>query len=163
VAVVPLDMPPLCQRPEDIPVLVQKFLTDASRELKVPRRDLSPAAMQKLQRYRFPGNIRELRNLIERACILARGSMLGPADFPLGEEGDPDADPIRDCVRAMSSSVDLRASVERFEKELVLRALEDAGGVQAEAARRLNISRGDVGYKIRKYAVQLSDPAGESQ
>ncbi|HSZ54841.1 MAG TPA: sigma-54 dependent transcriptional regulator [Tepidisphaeraceae bacterium] len=157
VAVVPLDMPPLFQRPQDIPLLVEKFLTDASRELKVPRRGLAPAALQKLQRYRFPGNIRELRNLIERACILGRGNTLGPADFPLGEEAEAESDPIRNCARAMPPSLDLRESVERFEKELILRALEEAEGVQAEAARRLNISRGDVGYKLRKYAVQSPD------
>jgi DNA-binding NtrC family response regulator len=159
VAVVPLEMPQLCQRPEDIPVLVEKFLTDAARELKVPRRGISPPALQKLQRYRFPGNIRELRNLIERACILARGNTLMPGDFPLGDEAGAEVDPIRTAVRAMPSSLDLRESVERFEKELVVRALEEAEGVQAEAARRLNISRGDVGYKIRKYAVQLRQGA----
>jgi DNA-binding NtrC family response regulator len=155
VAVVPLEMPTLHQRTQDIPALVEKFLSDASRELKVPRRALSPAALQKLQRYRFPGNIRELRNLIERACILARGDMLGAADFPLGDEAGSESDPIHACVHAMPASVDLRETVERFEKELILRAMEDAEGVQAEAARRLNISRGDVGYKLRKYGVHV--------
>ena len=64
VAVVPVEMPPLRVRPDDIPALVERFLTDAARELKVPRHTLAPAALRKLQQYPFPGNIRELRNLI---------------------------------------------------------------------------------------------------
>lgn len=162
VAVVPLEMPPLHQRVEDIAILVERFLTDASRELKVPRRGIAPAALQKLQGYRFPGNIRELRNLIERACILSRGNVLGAADFPLGDETESHSDPIRCCARALPSSLDLRESVERFEKELILRALEESAGVQAEAARRLNISRGDIGYKLRKYEVQAPEAAEPS-
>jgi transcriptional regulator with GAF, ATPase, and Fis domain len=113
--------------------------------------------MDKLRAYAFPGNIRELRNLIERACILARGATIEPADFPLGGDADraSDAgvDPVRACARALPDSIDLRETLERLERELLMRALADADGVQAEAARRLNLARGDIGYKIRKYAI----------
>jgi two-component system response regulator PilR (NtrC family) len=163
IAVVPVEMPPLRNRPEDIQPLVERFLFDAACELKVPRRTLAPAALKKLQAYDFPGNIRELRNLIERACILARGETIGAADFPLGADDESSAaenetDPIRRCARAMPSNVDLREAVEQLEKELVVRALDEAGGVQAEAARRLNVSRGDIGYKLRKYGLQPQEP-----
>ena len=154
VAVVPIEMPPLRQRPEDVPTLVEKFLADAARDLKVPRRTISPAALAKLQRYAFPGNIRELRNLIERACILARGDVIEPADFPLGaEDADGAADPAGRCARAAPFPLDLREFLDGVERAMLVRALEESGGVQAEAARRLNLSRGDVGYKVRKYGL----------
>jgi DNA-binding NtrC family response regulator len=147
-------------RPGDIPVLVERFLADAARELKVPRHTVAPAAMTKLQGYAFPGNIRELRNLIERACILARGDVIVASDFPLGGAAGDDAgagaegdDPVRRCARSMPLPVDLRELMDEIEKALLVRALADAGGVQAEAARRLNLSRGDVGYKLRKYGL----------
>jgi DNA-binding NtrC family response regulator len=163
VAVVPLEMPPLRDRPDDIPALVERFLTDAARELKVPRHTLAPAALRKLQQYPFPGNIRELRNLIERACILSRGNGIGPADFPIspddgGSTGGGADDAIHRCARSLPATIDLRETVEHLERELVVRALEDADGVLAEAARRLNVSRGDVGYKIRKYGIPPQDP-----
>ncbi|MBK7709188.1 MAG: sigma-54-dependent Fis family transcriptional regulator, partial [Acidobacteria bacterium] len=73
-AVVPLIVPPLRDRREDIPTLVRYLLRTTSRELKVPEREISRAALDKLCRYDFPGNVRELRNLIERANILATGA-----------------------------------------------------------------------------------------
>ena len=77
-AVVPISLPPLRQRREDIPGLCELFCREVSRELKVPMRRISSAAMDKLRRYDFPGNIRELRNLIERALILSTTPELGP-------------------------------------------------------------------------------------
>jgi DNA-binding NtrC family response regulator len=155
VAVVPVEMPPLRDRPEDIPALVERFLVDAARELKVRRRTIAPAALVKLQTYHFPGNIRELRNLIERACILARGDVITMADFPLGDSapGAAGDDPAARYARAATLPLDLRELLEGVERELIVRALEESDGVQAEAARRLNLTRGDVGYKMRKYGL----------
>jgi len=76
-AVVPIAIPPLRERREDIPVLCELFVRQVAMELKLPRRSFSPGALEKLQRYNFPGNVRELRNLIERASILSPGSDLG--------------------------------------------------------------------------------------
>jgi DNA-binding NtrC family response regulator len=165
IAVVEVDMPPLRDRADDIPSLVERFLVDAAYELKVPRRHISPAAVRKLQAYAFPGNIRELRNLIERACILARGQTIEAADFPLvdgdaGATGDG-ADPIQRCTSSLPPTIDLRETLERLEKSVLARALEEAHGVQAEAARRLNLSRGDVGYKLRKYGLQPTDGSSD--
>lgn len=162
VAVVPIDMPPLRQRLEDIPVLVERFLVDAARELKVPRRNISPAALTRLQRYAFPGNIREVRNLIERACILSRGSIIEPADFPFGDELADSAamDPAQRCAQTVPLPIDLREFLDGVERGLIVRALEESDGVQAEAARRLNLSRGDVGYKMRKFGLSSDGPAG---
>jgi DNA-binding NtrC family response regulator len=168
VAVVPIAVPPLRDRREDIAVLVEKFLHDAAIELKVQPRPIDSDAMRTLEKYHYPGNIRELRNLIERACILATGPVITASDFPIGPTGvSADLDPIRKCVGALPATLDAREVLERFEKELLCRALEDAEGVQAEAARRLNLTRGDVGYKIRKYQIALpgsleaEEPASE--
>ena len=156
IAVVPITVPPLRQRRQDIPILVEKFLRDAAVELKVRARPIDPAAMRKLQTYDFPGNIRELRNLIERACILATGAKITAADFPFGgSDGAAGSNPVRQCAHSLPPTVDAREVLEQFERELLTRALEEADGVQAEAARRLNLTRGDVGYKIRKYGISI--------
>ncbi|MBK8149289.1 MAG: sigma-54-dependent Fis family transcriptional regulator [Acidobacteria bacterium] len=143
-AVVPLVVPPLRDRREDIPTLVRYLLGTTSRELKVPEREISRAALDKLCRYDFPGNVRELRNLIERANILATGAEISAADFYLQAAGEPAPE---------NGAVDLPRSVEAFERALIVNALESAKGVQAEAARRLGISRSDLAYKIKKHRL----------
>ncbi|MEW6751577.1 MAG: sigma-54 dependent transcriptional regulator [Candidatus Latescibacterota bacterium] len=158
-AVFPLAIPPLRQRRGDIPLLTEHFLEKAACELKIPRRHMSTRAMEKLMRYSFPGNIRELANLIERACILSRGVEIDSDDLPLSDDGNgelhvPDLstkDPLEEWVDLLPPSLHLRETLERFERLLLQRALKETGGVQAEAARRLRISRSDMAYKVRKY------------
>ncbi len=166
VAVVPIAIPPLRERREDIAPLVEHFLRRSAADLNVPLRRIRPEALEKLTRYPFPGNVRELRNLIERAQILARGDTLGPDDFRLAQETPADAEASgpahesrrRDWLGALPATLELRATVENVERELIARALRAARGVQAEAARSLGISRSDIAYKIRKHGI---DPAGE--
>jgi DNA-binding NtrC family response regulator len=157
VAVVPLEIPPLRERLEDLPLLFGHFLAGAARDLKTPVRRVSPAALEKLAGYSFPGNIRELRNLIERACILATSDEIGPDDFLLAPSGAGGAaaplGPRDRFVAALPFPLDLRATLESVEKALIVRALGDAGGVQAEAARRLGLSRSDLAYKLKKYGI----------
>jgi len=145
IAVIPVEVPPLRRRPEDIPLLVQHFLGTAAQELKAAPRALAPTALAKLVAYDFPGNVRELRNLVERALILARGPFIEEADLPLrGEIVDESTRPD-----PLQHAVDLPATVEAFERDLVRRALVAAAGVQAEAARRLGISRSLLSYKLK--------------
>ena len=82
-AVVPLEVPPLRERREDIPALCELFLMQAARDLKVPLRRISADAMRTLLSYDFPGNIRELRNLVERACILSTADEITSENFPV--------------------------------------------------------------------------------
>jgi two-component system response regulator HydG len=82
-AVVPLEVPPLRERREDIPALCELFLMQAARDLKVPLRGISAEAMRILLSYDFPGNIRELRNLVERACILSTADEITSENFPV--------------------------------------------------------------------------------
>lgn len=150
-AVVPLRVPPLRERREDLPLLVAHILHRAAQDMGLPLHHLSPGAMEKLAGYPFPGNVRELRNLIERACILAHGNEIGPADFPL--EGSapstktPDAGTFAD---SFPPTVNLPDLLGRIEQALVDRALILSGGVQAEAARSLGISRSDLHYKLKR-------------
>jgi DNA-binding NtrC family response regulator len=163
-AVVPIHVPPLRERPEDVPLLVEHFLRQVATELKVRPRTVAPEALARLMRYPLPGNARELRNLVERATILARGDTIEIADLPdlrragegddAGEPGfDPEQDPVRRLVAALPERVDLRDLLERIERRLLEQVLAEAGGVQAEAARRLGISRSDMSYKVRRLGL----------
>ncbi len=158
-AVVPLAIPPLRNRREDIPELCESFCREISHELKAPVRRIGSAALEKLRRYNFPGNIRELRNLIERALILSAGDELGTDDFPIpaaGQDTPAQVDGNGDLpwISSMPAAVNLREFLEEVEKGLILRALKSSDGVQAEAARRLQLSRSDLAYKLAKYEIK---------
>jgi transcriptional regulator with GAF, ATPase, and Fis domain len=159
IAVVPIHIPPLRERREDIAPLLDHFLRVSVAELKVPVRGIRPEARAWLERYDYPGNVRELRNLIERAQILARGDSLGPEDFGVAASGGDGASlgvgeaRRQEWMSALPPSIELRATVEEVERLLIERALKAAGGVQAEAARGLGLTRSDIAYKIRKYGI----------
>ena len=155
-AVVPIALPPLRNRREDIPGLCEIFCREVARDLKVPMRRISKRAVGKLMQYEFPGNIRELKNLIERAMILSTSPEISPDDFPItgGENlaaqgnGDPS------YISSVPEVVNLREFLENLEKGLIVRALDSSEGVQAEAARRLHLSRSDLAYKLTKYDIK---------
>ena len=156
-AVVPMALAPLRKRREDIPGLSELLCLEVSKELKVPMRRISTAAIEKLQRYDFPGNIRELRNLIERALILSVEAEIGPDDFPLAlpdQKTNVGREGYLPWIASMPQPVNLRELLEEVEKGLILRALKSSGGVQAEAARQLQLSRSDISYKLTKYGIK---------
>lgn len=159
-AVVPIHLAPLRDRSSDIPGLCELFCREASRELKVPVRTIQPEAIEKLKRYNFPGNIRELRNLIERALILSSGPELAAADFPLGGstgQSSNSSSNSLDWINSLPESVSLRNLLDDVEKTLISRALQSSAGVQAEAARRLQLSRSDLSYKLSKFGLKVPD------
>ena len=159
-AVVPIPIPPLRDRREDIPTLCELFLRQASRDLKVAKHDLSSAALRYLMNYSFPGNIRELRNLIERACILSASKQIQPESFPIVEpQAKPDgvaAGTPPKWVDLLPEALPLREFLSEAEKTLIERALKETRGAQAEAARRLGLSRSDLSYKLSKYGIKPS-------
>ena len=161
-AVVPISIPPLRERREDIPILCQLFLQQASRDLKVPKHEIGREALDRLINYSFPGNIRELRNLIERACILSRTAAIGPESFPIAEEpvgtGVGHGEAAKKWFDLLPESLDLREFLSDAEKTLIDRTLKETRGAQAETARRLGLSRSHLAYKLSKYGLK---PASE--
>ena len=117
--------------------------------------------MEKLRQYRFPGNLRELRNLIERAYILTSNSEIGADDLPLAQTEGMSAGGNGAHSSAfaipISDSFDLTALLEGAEKELIVRTLNTTHGAQAEAARRMGLSRSALAYKLTKYGIRLAE------
>ncbi len=155
-AVVPIQLAPLRERAEDVGELCQALCLRIAEEMKVPPRQLSQPALDKLSHYSFPGNVRELRNLLERALILGKGTELAPEDFILQpsavqREWSSPHGQVEALAAQLPVDLDLRDTLMRLEKSLIRRALELARGVQAEAARKLGLSRSDLGYKVGKY------------
>ncbi len=157
-AVVPVHIAPLRERPEDISELARSLCLRIAGDMKVAARPISTAALEKLANYSFPGNVRELKNLLERALILAQGSELQAEDFllqstssssgPAQEKVTPEA-----LAALLPKQLDLRKTLTEIERALIVRSLDLAKGVQAEAARHLGVSRSDLGYKIGKYGL----------
>jgi two-component system NtrC family response regulator len=147
-AVVPLHLPPLRERKEDIPELVDHLFHRAKERHTISNVQLAPSVMPHLVAYRWPGNVRELENVIERLLVLSSRSSIQEEDLP--EE-------IR-CVLpdSTSFSVDLPEegiSLEAVERELIVRALERFKGNQTHAAKYLDISRRTLIYRIEKYGL----------
>jgi two-component system NtrC family response regulator len=148
-AVIPLELPPLRDRAEDIPELVQHFFRKSKEEQGRPELTLPPGLLPRFQDYRWPGNIRELANVIERIVVLARGDEVTLADLP-------------DFLRRERPAVDMLqlelpaqgVSLEAVEKELIERALEKFRGNQTHAARYLDISRKALIYRMEKHGIR---------
>ncbi len=162
-AVVPIHKPALRERAEDIPELCEFFCRLVATELAVVPRAISAAALAGLSSYSFPGNLRELKNMIERAYILSCHEELAAEDLPLTQtdtavriSGDGRQALAAAVAASAGNSFDLTALLEATEKELILRTLAATGGAQAEAARRMGLSRSALGYKLNKYGIKSS-------
>jgi len=143
--VVSIDLPPLRDRREDVPLLVDHFLRRFAGERTPPVTAVSREALDLLLKYPYPGNVRELENLIHRAVVLARGPLVTTADLPA---------PVADA--APETDADAGTFVERvtrLERQLIVDALGRAGGVQTQAARLLGMSERHLRYKLKKYGL----------
>ncbi|MBT3346079.1 MAG: sigma-54-dependent Fis family transcriptional regulator [Gemmatimonadetes bacterium] len=166
--VIPIQLPPLRQRRSDIPALVAHVLEKKCREINVPLRRLTEGAMQMLCRYPWPGNVRELENIIERTVVLVDGETIGANDLPLEEglalDGAPTAD-LPDSGQVGSSgdpeSADgegqMTQRLERLEREMIERAMQETKGVKTQAAEKLGIKTSALYYKLDKYEIDYSD------
>jgi DNA-binding NtrC family response regulator len=144
--VLPITLPPLRQHAEDIPALVAFYIDAFNREFRKNVKGASAAALRQLQSYGWPGNIRELRNAVERAMLLASGDWLEPADFPLVAPNSARLDP---GFQLPANGV----NVETLTQSLVIQALERCGGNQTRAAALLGMNRDQIRYRIEKYGL----------
>lgn len=149
--VVPLHLPPLRERGNDILLLTKHFLSHFSQAFGKSFKGIAPAAEQMLLRYPWPGNIRELRNIIERICIMAHGPQLEPNHLPpeLHQHATAHSSTITEDVLKQG----LEMNVANYEKKLVAAALGQVDGNVVKAALLLKIPRGTLRYKMEKYGL----------
>jgi two-component system, NtrC family, response regulator PilR len=150
--VIPIHIPPLRERREDIPLLVAHFIKQRSAELGRSVRSVTPAALAVLESYRWPGNIRELENVIERALVLGSGDVFDVDALP------PDLRRPRDvleiAVEIPDGGLDLEATLDQIEQRYIHLALARTGGVQTRAAELLRVSFRQLRYKLQKFAAR---------
>ena len=146
--VVPLEVPSLRERIEDLPLLLKHYARSFARELACPPSSFRPTALNALKTYDWPGNVRELRNLCERLAILLPGTPIGPDNLPVE---------MRSALRNAGAAgfrlpvggIDLNL----LEKDVIRQALELAAGNRSRAARLLGISRDTLLYRIQKHGI----------
>jgi nitrogen regulation protein NR(I) len=158
--VVRIHLPPLRERAEDIPALVDYFLQKIGK-----RKGIAPEALAMLQKHTWPGNVRELENVIERAAVITRGEALMPEDLPAEvREPKPVVVPPEDLDAAVDAAVRPLFALARkdaklkllpaMERELIIRALAETAGNQVQAAKLLGITRATLRKRIEKFGIQ---------
>ncbi len=151
-AVVTIELPPLRRRRSDIPLLVDHFLEKHAEAADGETKSFSREAMDLVVRYDFPGNVRELENLVQRCLVLARGSLISIDDLPASILGATQTSTTEDA-RADAS---LPARIEALERAAIDEALQLESGNQTKAASRLGISERALRYKLAKYRQESS-------
>jgi DNA-binding NtrC family response regulator len=147
--VVEIRLPPLRERPEDIPLLAQAFLREFARENDKPVSKFSPEAMDLIMRHAWPGNVRELRTAVEHAVVLCKSDKITPRDLPPSARQANGAPAVAAPARA---STDL--SVKEAEKQLIIRALKATNGNRTLAAKKLGMSRRTLYRKLTEYGLE---------
>ncbi len=154
--VVKLDLPPLRDRPEDIPLLAVHF-TEKYARAHHPPKVFSPAGMELLMHYRWPGNIRQLENAIERACVTSRGDVMQPEDLPpevvrptkeMGNGQDDWSRPLKEVMAGVSA---------RIERRYLRKALKRSRGSVGRCAFLCGLSRRCISNKLAKYQINVSE------
>ena len=144
--VLPIILPPLRNRPDDIPTLIHYFVDTFNAEFRKSVRRVAADAMQQLRNYGWPGNIRELRNAVERAMLLVEGADLTADQFPVLSRSSR----LNEGVELPATGVDL----EQLERSLVIQALERSSWNQTKAATLLGLNRDQIRYRIEKFKLE---------
>ncbi|MDE2059127.1 MAG: sigma-54-dependent Fis family transcriptional regulator [candidate division NC10 bacterium] len=153
--VIPIHLPPLRERTEDIPLLANRLLAQCVLRQRRGPASISPEAMEILVRYRWPGNVRELENVIERAVALETTDQLTPTSISV-QMSTEDESAGRQRLWTFTlppEGIDLDNTVSQIEKDLMLQALERSGWVQSKAAELLNLTFRAFRYKVKKYGI----------
>jgi transcriptional regulator with PAS, ATPase and Fis domain len=153
--VVPLTIPPLRQRKEDIPLLVQHFL---EKHAGPGQKRITPEAMDVLVAYEWAGNVRELENIIERVVVLSCVDQITPNDLPPMLKSTSRVEQIKQGI--LDGRISFEDAERDFEKDIILEALKKTNFVQTKAADLLGISRRILKYKMDKYGIPASPEGG---
>ncbi|MCR5380720.1 MAG: sigma-54 dependent transcriptional regulator [Lentisphaeria bacterium] len=167
--VVNIRIPPLRERREDIPEILDFYLKKSAADNGKDVSDISPEALGVLMAYDWPGNVRELRNCVERMVVFARGTTLTMTDVPadirsaVGEQFEAKTMPPKAAEAAPTEPlVNIGFNMKENEKSLILKALEECGGNRSQAALKLNISRRTLYRKLHEYGL-AKDDGGDAQ
>jgi two-component system, NtrC family, response regulator HydG len=145
--VIPIRLPPLRERREDIPLLLQHFVGKLGPRVNPRVRGVSDAALGRFMAFSWPGNVRELENAVEQALVFADGDTIGPAALPVYLQGSDEA-PLE-----VQRELSLPEILDDLERQLILKAYQKAEGVKTETARLLGIKTSALYYKLDKYGI----------
>lgn len=148
--VITIKIPPLRERKEDIVPMIDYFLKKYIKETNKKKAEFSKEAMDLLLKYDYPGNVRELENIVHHSLVLARGELITTDDLPFN---------VKQNIKIKTDYIDdenlsFTERVENFEKKLILEALKEAGGNQSKAARKLGISERNLRYRLEKWGIK---------
>jgi two-component system response regulator PilR (NtrC family) len=151
--VIPIHMPPLRERLEDIPLLVAHFVARITKDAGKSLQGISPESLAILERYHWPGNIRELENVVERAIVLGTGELLSPESLPPHLRVQRDEQAVN--VEIPPAGMDLEDTLARIENRYIRLALERSGWLQIRAAELLGLSFRQFRYKLQKHGLRV--------
>ena len=149
--VIPIEVPPLRSRGNDVVLLAEHFLRRFAAETGTPRKKLSAGAATKLRAYHWPGNVRELRNVIERLAILLKNDTIEPEDVQLGTRVPP-------APADIASNLTLREARDEFEKQYILARLRELAGNVSRTADALGVERSNLYRKLHAYGIRVERP-----
>ena len=155
--VVPIHVPPLRERKEDIPLLAQTFIGRIAAHSGKPIAGLSPEALEKMSAYDWPGNVRELRNTIEYAFVLCHEPFIGPQHLPPRLTDSRALGRTRFPAAGLNQTDSFRKDVLALERERLIQALKQADGSRSRAAQLLGVSRVTIWKKIKKFGIQREE------
>jgi two-component system response regulator PilR (NtrC family) len=159
--VIRIEVPPLRDRREDVRPLAEHFLARCAAEMNKDVRMFAPDAVRALEAYAFPGNVRELENIVERAVALATGPTLGLGDLPREVAGAA-SQPTPSLVGLPDEGCNLDDVLGEVERRLLLQALERSGGVRTQAAKLLGVTFRSLRYRLQKHALGDGDEGADS-
>ncbi|MGB1892133.1 MAG: sigma-54-dependent transcriptional regulator [Candidatus Latescibacterota bacterium] len=160
--VIPFHLPPLRERREDVPLLVDHFMKKKCREMNIPLKRLHDEALRAFCSYPWPGNVRELENVIERTIVLSDRDTISLQDVPImiddGVEGDIEAvasaSDEEEAIAEPRESLALNERMDEMERSLIVRAMDEAGRVKTRAAELLGIKTSALYYKLDKHGIE---------
>ena len=150
--VIPVNIPPLRERNEDIPLLTRYFIEKYSKEFGKKIKKISPYALMLLIKYSFPGNVRELENIIERSVALETTNIILPENLVMPGDGGPDQDTAL-SAGIPEEGISLNEELAKIERLLIKKALQKTNGSKTKAAKLLNVSFDSLRYRLEKLDI----------